>query len=141
MTELASRFSDIVSDFAKDNEKETKGVWMTFGRHEFRIARAHRNNTKFLKIMEQEMRPYQWAIDRGNFEAIRVQADEVMRTVYSKTILTGIRKLDTKEELEYSPEDGVALFKQLPDLWDTIFKFSNQESNYTPDAVEADSKN
>jgi hypothetical protein len=136
-----AKFDDIVEDFAKDSKKENDGVWMTYKRHQFLIARAHRNNTKFLKTLEEKMRPFQWAIDRGNFGAIREAANEQMQVIYSETVLLGIRKLGSTEMLDYTPEDGVALFKKLPDFWDDVFKFSGNETNYTPDQVELDSKN
>jgi hypothetical protein len=137
---IGSQFDELVEDFAKDPKKETDGAWMTFGRHEFLVARSHRNNVTFLKLMEKEMRPYQWAIDRGNFGAIKDAANDVMKVVYAATVLKGIRKLDGTA-LDYTPEDGVELFKKLPDLWDAVFKFSNTDQNYAPDQIEADSKN
>lgn len=137
---MDARFDDVIADFAKDPAKENEGVWMNYGRHQFLISRAHRNNARFLKLLEQEMRPYQWALDRGNLSAIKDAFADVLQTVYSKTVLLGIRKLDGTV-LDYSPEDGVALFKKVPDLWDKIFAFSNNESNYSPDKIEADSKN
>lgn len=135
-----SKFADIIGDFKKDSVKETKGVWMTYKRCQYLVARAHRNNVEFLKTMETNMRPYQWAIDRNNFAAIKDVAEAAIQVVYAQTVLLGIKKLDGTV-LDYTPEDGVALFQQLPDLWDEIFKFAGNETNYAPDAVEADSKN
>lgn len=147
MTDL-SKFADIVGDFKKDADKEQKGVWMTYKRHQYLVARSHRNNAKFFKMMEERMRPYQWAIDRSNFGAIKDVAELLMQAVYSETILLGIRKTDGKEPdnadgtvLSYTPADGLALFSALPDLWDEVFKFANQEANYSPDQVKDDSKN
>lgn len=135
-----TRFDDVVADFAKDPKKEVEGVWMTYGRHKFLIARAHRNNVGFLKLLERELRPYQWALDRGNLTAIKDAFADVLQVIYSKVILLGIAKLDGTM-LDYAPADGLALFKRLPDFWDKVFAFSNSEANYSPDAIEADSKN
>ena len=142
MTAVAEgKFADLIADFEKDKRKENDGVWMTYKRHQFLIARAHRNNTKFFKTLEERMRPFQWAIDRGNFAAIREAANEQMQIIYAETVLLGIRNTETKESLPYSSEDGFALFKKLPDFWDEVFKFAGNEQNYTPDQVELDSKN
>jgi hypothetical protein len=100
---IREQFAGIVSDFKKDSTKENAGVWMTYGKHQFLVARSHRDNAKFFALMERELRPFQWAIDRGNFAAIKDAADEVMQKVYSETILLGIRKLDGGESLEYTP--------------------------------------
>lgn len=135
------KFDEIVADFEKDAAKENSGVWMTYGRFQYQIARAHRDNTAFSKLMEVKMRPYQWAIDRGNMAALKDVAKDVMQEVYAETILKGIRRSATGEVLEYTPADGVELFKKLPDLWDEVFKFSNVGENYTPDQIKEDSGN
>lgn len=139
--EVNPLLADVVEDFAKDSEKENKGVWMPFKRFEYLVARAHRNNTKFLKTMEEKMRPYQWALDRGNMNALRDVANDVMQEVYAETILLGIRRIDTKEPLPYTVEDGVALFNRLPDLWDEIFKFATSTEPYSPAQIKDDSGN
>lgn len=141
MATFQDKFAALIEDFKKDEKKESDGVWMPYRRHEFLIARAHRDNKSFLKLMEERMRPYQWAIDRGDFSALKDVATGVMQGVYSETILKGIRDTATKESLDYNAEDGVSLFKQLPDFWDEVFKFSNAGQNYAPDAVKLDSGN
>lgn len=138
---MKSALQSVVEDFAKDSVKETKGVWMTYKRNEFLIARAHRNNKAFLALMEERMRPYQWAIDRGNFAALKEVAQDVMQAVYAETVLLGVRNATSKEVLDYAPADGVELFQKLPDFWDEVFKFSGSDSPYSPDAIKDDSKN
>lgn len=142
----------IASDFARDPEKESKGAWMTFGKRRYLVARAHRSNVAFAKRMEEEMRPYQWAIERGNFEAMKDVSLAIMQKVYAETVLLAIETLPTKAgdpnvSMVYAPEDGVALFAALPDFWDAVYKFSEagrnyaKSSTYAPDAVKADSGN
>jgi hypothetical protein len=137
---MAGKFDDLIEDFKKDSVKENAGVWMTFKRHQFLIARSHRDNKEFQKLMEERMRPYQFAIDRGNLSALKEVANEVLQGVYAETILKGIRKLDLTP-LDYEPTDGVKLFAELPDLWDAVFSFAKADDNYSPDAIKADSKN
>lgn len=136
-----SKFGDIVEDFKKDSKKENEGVWMPFKRFEYKIARAHRDNVAFAKLMEERMRPFQWAIDRGNMTALKEVANDVLQVVYAATVLKGIRRVGTTESLAASEDDYIALFKQLPDLWDAVFKFAQGEENYSPDTVEQDSGN
>lgn len=135
------KFDDIVADFKKDASKENTGTWMTYGRFQYQIARAHRDNTAFAKLTEEKMRPYQWAIDRGNMSALKGIALTIMQEIYAETILKSIRRTETGEVLEYAPADGIELFKQLPDLWDEVRKFADSGDNYAPDAVVADSGN
>lgn len=141
MTEQKSFLSEITEDFGKDSKKENEGAWMTYKRFEYLVARAHRNNKKFLRLMEEKMRPFQWAIDRGNFSALREVANDAMQVVYAETILLGVRRADTKEVLPYAAEDGVKLFKMLPDFWDEVFKFATSQDVYAPEQVKADSGN
>lgn len=146
---VADKFADIVADFAKDSSKEVSGVWVPYKGAEYRIARAHRNNTAFSKLLEEKMRPYQWAIERNNLQSVKTAVDAVMRGVYAETVLKGIRTIcktvDGVEvpgkELDYETSDGVALFNKLPDLWDFVFKQANAEESYAPDAVKDDSGN
>lgn len=142
----------ISSDFARDSVKEQKGAWMIYGKRRYLISRAHRNNVAFQKMMEEEMRPYQWALERGNADAIKEVAQSVLQKVYAKTILLAIESIpakpgETGTSLEYTPEDGVMLFDALPDFWDAVFKFAdtarnyNIDSGYTIEAIKADSGN
>lgn len=141
MAELNPAFADIAADFAKDAGKENDGAWMTYKRFEYLVARAHRDNIAFAKMLEERMRPYQWAINRGDMSALKDVANDVLQEVYSETVLKGIRRAVTKEALPYTPADGVSLFKKLPDLWDNVFKFAQSDEPYSPDAVKDDSKN
>lgn len=136
-----TRFGEIYADFEKDSNKESNGVWTTYNKHEYLIARSHRNNVKFAKMMEELMRPYQWALRRDDWDAIKEVANDLMQVVYANTILLGIRRLGSADRLDYTPEDGVALFKALPDFWDHVYKFSNKDSVYSPDRVKDDSGN
>lgn len=142
----------VASDFARDSDKESKGVWMVFGKRRYLIARAHRNNVVWQRRMEEEMRPYQWAVERGNLEAIKDVMQAIMQKVYAETILLAIEELpikagDVGKPLDYTPEDGVTLFDALPDFWDAVFKFSDAGRNYakdvgySPKQVEADTGN
>lgn len=142
----------ISSDFARDIEKESKGAWMIYGKRRYRIARAHRNNVAFQKMMEEEMRPYQWALERGNADAIKDVAQAVLQKVYAETILLAIESMPEKKgeagkAMDYTAEDGVMLFEALPDFWDAVYKFADTGRNYTRDGgyaaedVKADSGN
>src|ERR1035437_10798946 len=123
----AGKFDDLIADFAKDSVKENTGVRMTYKRFQYLVARSHRDNVAFLKVMEERRRPYQGAIDRGNLAALKDVANDVMQGVYAETVLKGIRKVDGTV-LDYLPSDGVGLFKKLPDLWDAVFKFANADA-------------
>src|ERR1035437_1928012 len=104
----AGKFDDLIADFAKDSVKENTGVWMTYKRFQYLVARSDRDNVAFLKVMEERMRPYQWEIDRANLAALQEVANDVMQGVYAETVLKGIRKIDGTV-LDYQATDGVAL--------------------------------
>lgn len=142
----------ISSDFARDTAKEIKGAWMPYGKRRYLIARAHRNNVAFQKMMEEEMRPYQWALERGNADSIKEVAQSILQKVYATTILLAIEEVSSKKDepnklMDYTPEDGVMLFEALPDFWDAVFRFAEagrnyaREAGYTADDIKADSGN
>ena len=82
----------IASDFARDSTKESDGVWMTYGKRRYKIARAHRSNIAFQKGMEEAMRPFQWALERGNHEALQGASQVILQKVYAETILKEIQE-------------------------------------------------
>jgi hypothetical protein len=142
----------VTKDFARDASKEGKGAWMVYGKLRYLIARAHRNNVAFQKAMEEEMRPYQWAIERGSLDAIKEVTQHIMHKVYAETVLLAIERLPNAdgtsgERLDYTPADGIELFTKLPDFWDAVFKFADTGRNYaraesySPEAVKDDSGN
>src|SRR4051812_45588492 len=107
MADLNEAFADIAEDFAKDTAKENAGVWMPYKRFEYLVARAHRDNTAFQKLMEERMRPYQWHLNRGDMSALKDVANDVLQEVYSETVLKGIRRAapgtdGVKEALPYT---------------------------------------
>lgn len=146
MTEEVKKPSvlDLVSaDFARDKAKENKGVWLPYGRLEYLIARGHRSNAKFSTDMEVTMRPYQWAIRRGEkaIESVASAINEALHDTYSRNVVFGVRRSDTKEELPITPDEIKQLFKDLPDFWDWVYKEASNDLNYSSEQVAADSKN
>jgi hypothetical protein len=133
---MDARLQGAIADFSKDNAKETGGAWAHYKGRQYLIARAHRNNVLFSKIVEAKMKPYRRLIDTGNIEAMKDRAAEVMREVYAESILMGVRDTDG-QDIPYTSEDGKVLLA-VPDLWDFVFKNANQDDNF---ATEAESKN
>src|SRR3974390_1791979 len=115
------KFAELIADFEKDSKKENDGTWMTYKHFQYLVARSHRNNVAFFKLMEKELRPYQWAIDRGNFAAIKEVANEAVQKVYAETILRGVRRVGAVTEMPLTTDEKIDLFKRLPGLWDEIF--------------------
>lgn len=136
MSDVKTKFADVVRDFEKDPAKERNGAWMRFKNFEYLVARAHRENVEYKKLIEVEMRPFQWAIDRNDLTSVDEATREALQRVYSKTILKAIRRANSTIELDYTPEDGASLFKALPDFWDKLFAFAHKEQNYEPDYTE-----
>lgn len=133
---MDARLQAVVADFSKDNIKESKGAWAPYHGRQYLIARAHRNNTVFSRIVEEKMRPYRRLIEANDLESMKDRAATVMQEVYAESILLGIR--DTNgEDIPYTPADGVVLLA-VADFWDFVFKHANNGDNF---AVEATTKN
>lgn len=145
MVDVKTKFSEIVKDFQKDAAKEQEGAWMRYRNFEYLIARAYRKNVEYKKLLEVEMRPFQWAIDRNDLSSIDDATQEALQRVYAKSILKSIRRAGSTIVMDYTPDDGVELFKALPDFWDKTFAFAHKEQNYEPDyndkQIESDAGN
>lgn len=134
---MDSRLQAVAADFAKDGVKESGGVWATYKSRQYLISRAHRNNTAFSKAVEVQMRPYRRLVEAGNLEAMKDKAAEVMQSIYASSVLLAIKDTDGSD-IPYTGADGVELFKMVPDFWDFVNKFANQEDNFV---LETESKN
>jgi hypothetical protein len=106
---------------------------MTYKRFQYLVARSHRDNAKFFALMEAEDAPYQWAIDRNNFAAIKDAADALMQVVYAEDRSAGDSQARRKRSSITRPRTASRCSSELPDLWDEVFKFPNNGSNYAPD--------
>jgi len=139
----------LLNKFKTDVAKEQEGVWNDFDNtFRIRIARTCKNNKRYTKELEKAMQPYRRTIDSMSNET----GDMLLRTVFSRTIVTGWQTmvdgqwrdgidLDGTGLLPPTPENISAVFEQLPDLFETVQQIANAAINFRDAALEQEAKN
>lgn len=119
--------------FKTDLNAETEGVELEVGVNEFngqpitiRLSRMSKSNKRYTKKLEAVTRPHQSAINNESLD--NDLAQKMLQGVFVDTILLGwgnVPKFDLtgKEEdksktLDFTRENALALFAELPDLYD-----------------------
>lgn len=126
--------------FAKDEDKENKGVWFNYGKHRFQIARACATNAKFRKLMDLEMKPYRALLRADSLEPIKDILPEVFKEVYARTILVDW-EIDGARDVAYTVDGGLEAFNRLPDFWVWVQERAKEEDAFRRDAEDTDVKN
>lgn len=119
--------------FKTDKTAEVEGVEIEVGVNEFnnnpitiRLARMSRSNKRYTKRLELVTRPHQSAIQNESLD--NELAAKMMREVFVDTVLLGWGNVpkfdltgidaDKDKELEFTRDNALALFTELPDLYD-----------------------
>lgn len=118
--------------FKTDKTAEQEGVEIEVDINEhnnqpitIRISRMSRTNKRYTKRLDAVTRPHMAAIQNETMnEAV---ASKMMREVFTDTVLLGWSNLpkseltgneDDKDDLPFTRENALALFEELPDLYD-----------------------
>jgi hypothetical protein len=141
----------LFKQFATNRQAEVEGIEVTFGGANedgsmptFRIARMHRNNKRYQKMVEQETKPHIFAIRNDTLDPAIDEA--ITMRVFIATILLGWKDLivpevfDTHERVEYTPENAEKLFKALPELYTSLRENAQKMSLFRESEIAADSK-
>jgi hypothetical protein len=126
--------------FGTDNDLEKEGFALEYGDATFVIARAGGSNEKFQRCIERKMRPYRAAINSGTM--VEETSRKLLAEAYAETIVLawdGVTDRDGNV-MDFSKENIVKLFLDLPDLFTEIINESSRISNFVAMAAEADAK-
>jgi hypothetical protein len=119
--------------FKTDQNLEVEGVEIEVGINEFngepmtiRIARMSKANKRYTKRLEAVTRPHQSAIQNESLD--NELAQKMLQGVFVDTILLGWNNVpkydltgveaDKDVLLDYNRENALALFAEMPDLYD-----------------------
>lgn len=143
------------STFKTDTAKEVSGVEITVSMNEhnnepikIRIARMTRSNKPYAKALEAATRPHSAAIQNETLE--NELGQKIMQEVFVDTILLGWSNLPKSEltgndkdtaELPFSRENALALFAELPDVYDDWETRAKKSSNFREDEKKKAAKN
>lgn len=131
--------------FKTDKDAEISGVWQDVGFNEhnkkpirIHISRMSGSNKRYSSELERVTKPHQASIQNGAFS--NDLARELLQKVFVDTVLLGwdnvpLSDLTGKDEdddktVDYSKENALALFAEMPDLYDDWEKRAQAASNF-----------
>jgi hypothetical protein len=128
--------------FGTDSNVETAGVVLDYGEGvKIRIARAGGANKAYLKALERLSRKYRRQIQLDILD--EETAREVFRAIYAETIVIGWEGVTGREgkPIEFSRENCIKLFEDLPDLFADIQAQAGNAALFRAEIAENDGKN
>jgi len=137
----------LYKQFATDKNLERDGIVLNYGTNsrgqpiDIRIARAGGSNAKFATVAEMVFKPHRRAIAH---ETIALEVlDGLLRTIYAKAVVLGWSGVEDAEgeTLEFSEDNVVKLFTDLPDLFADVKQAAEKAALFRKDALEAEAKN
>ncbi len=138
----------IYSIFGTDKNIEQTGFLLTYPGSKFIIARAGGANRSYTTFMEQQLRPHRKAVERGHLDD--EIANTILREAFARHIVLsweGVKNpedmdlpIEEQRDLEFTPENCVALFLALPDLFEDIRDQSTTLANFIQEQRDEDAK-
>jgi hypothetical protein len=128
--------------FKTDTKSECDGVILDFGEGEqYRIARAGGSNKAYLRAIEKTNRKYRRQIQLGILK--EETSAKILRAIFSDTIVLGWEGVTgpSGEPLEFTRENAIKLFEDLPDLFDNIREAAADAALFRETITETDSGN
>lgn len=141
--------------FKTDRNAEIDGVWIEVGINDhngrpirIRISRMSQSNKRYTKELNRVTKPHQSAIQNDAMD--NDLARKMLQEVFADTILLEWDNLpkseltgndDDKDDLEFTRDNVLALFKELPDMYDDWEARANKASAFREQEREAAAKN
>jgi len=132
----------------ENNEKvENEGIWIDYPENEdgttpaFKISRMYKGNKKYSKTLNKAIKPHKRAIQ---LETLSEKAStKLMLGVFVNSIVLDWRNVQNEEgeTMQFSKENAVKLFEDLPELYDDLEENSKKLGLFRSDELEEDSKN
>lgn len=133
---------NIYEKFGTDKQLEQEGIVLDYGDGlELRIRRAGGSNQRFEKVTQQKFRKYDRLVKNDLLETDQMR--EVMREVLAETVVISWKGVTDREgnELPFTKENCIQLFKDLPDLFDDVLEQSRKASLFKQTILEEEAKN
>lgn len=137
----------LYKQFKTDKNVEKEGIVLNYGKNskgkdiEIRIARAGGANVQYAKLLEAKTKPYRRQIQNETLD--NEVAEKITKEVYAKAVVMGWTGVEDEngKPLEFSSENCIKLFDDLPDLWMDIQQQSTKAALFRADILEQDAKN
>jgi hypothetical protein len=144
--------TNLYTQFETDKKAEEDGVRIVFGAPEdknapaFIISRLGERNRKFQKMMASMTKPYKRQIDNDTMDPEMMTS--IFMTVFVKTCLKGWENVKGRpdksgkaKDIEFSVENAMKLFKDLPDLYNSLVAESNKAATFLVEDLDETVKN
>lgn len=141
--------------FKTDKTAEVEGVEVAVAMNDhnnepifIRISRMGTTNKRYTKALNKVTQPHQAAIQNGAMD--NDLARKMLQEVFVDTILLGWKNLpkseltgneDDKDELEFTRENALALFEEMPDLYDDWESRAQKASSFREQEREVSAGN
>jgi len=147
----------LYSQFQTDKHIEKDGVVLEYGKTadgrviSIRIARAGGANTRYTKLLEAATKPYRRQLQNDTMDSD--VAESITQKVFAQSVVLGWENVEFPildengeptgkfEDVKFTVDNCVKLFKDLPDLWMDIQNQATRAALFRQDILEADSKN
>jgi len=137
----------LYSQFETDPKLEKGGIILEYGPNSkgqpmaFRIARAGGANDAYNKRLEAMSRKHRRKIQNDMLESKELQ--EMIKEVVVDTVLLGWENIEDRNgnDLPFTRENALKLFKELPDLYADINEQANRVALFRIAVREEDAKN
>jgi len=137
----------LYKQFKTDNTLEKDGILLEYGENSkgkpicIRVARAGGSNNAYAKRMEARVKPYRRQIQNETMESALVE--RIVKEVYAETVVLGWENVEDENgnDMEFSVENCLKLFDDLPDLFRDIQEQSQRAALFRQEVREADAKN
>ena len=137
----------LYKQFATDKNVERDGVVLSYGKNSknkdinIRIARAGGANIRYAKLLEAAIKPYRRQLQNETMD--NGVAEDITMRVYAQSVVLGWEGVEDENgnNMEFTVENCMKLFKDLPDLWADIQSQATRAALFRQDILEADAKN
>ncbi len=134
----------IYDSFETDEQLEKDGAWIEIGDMSFKLryAGAGTTNKQFTKAFDAVSRPYRRG-QNGTVQIPENKATEIFYELYAKHVVVDWKGVVGKdqEEVPYSIENCVKIFRDLPKFFLTIKGMAEEIEHFKGEQLEAESGN
>lgn len=138
---------NLYNAFATDQSAEINGVVLDYGPNsknepiQIRVARAGGANAKFAKVLEHKLRPYKRALANDTMDS--KMAERLMIEAFAEAVVISWNGVEDREgnEIEFTKENIVKLFTDLPDLFRDVQEQSQKAALFRAELREAEQGN
>lgn len=120
--------------FKTDSQLERDGVDFALDdKTSFRVRRFNSQNPRVKAAMAAYYKPYARQVELGTLP--QEKSDEITMKLFIDVCLASWEGVEDEKgsPIECTKENALKLFKSLPDLFDSLWKYANSFENYKED--------